>query len=112
MKSQIPNYKSQTILNNQASIYSLTLPLSPQRLCRNVKIHLFGKGERQSGGKVLERQPLTVWIRGSYSSENIRFCASESSPYLENPHSKTLESDCLSPQTFHHNTIFQGRGRG
>jgi hypothetical protein len=33
----------------------------------------FGKGEGRSGGKDLERQPLTVLIQGWQLYENIRF---------------------------------------
>jgi hypothetical protein len=71
----------------------------------------FGKGGRRSGGKVLGRKPLTVWIQGHQPYENIQFLANEGSPYLKDPHSKTLESDCLSPQTFHYDTVSKGRGK-
>ncbi len=43
------------------------------RLCRNMKIRLFGEGERRSGEKDLERQPLTVWIQGRQPYEDIQF---------------------------------------
>jgi len=50
-----------------------TFPGSPalQGLCRNMKTPLFGKGERRSGEKDLERQPLTVWIQGRQPYEYI-----------------------------------------
>jgi len=46
---------------------------SRQRLCRNMKIRLLAKRERRSGGKDLERQPLTGWIQGRQLYEDIRF---------------------------------------
>jgi hypothetical protein len=55
------------------SFFSLTLPLSPLRLCRNMKKRPFGKGEGRSGRKDLERQPLTVLIQGWQPYGNIRF---------------------------------------
>src|SRR3972149_2046628 len=59
-------------------------------------MRVFGKRERRSGGKDLERQPLTVWIQGCQAYENTPFSTNEGCPYLKNPRSKALEPDCLS----------------
>ncbi len=66
-------------------------------------------GERWSGGKDLERQPLTVWIQGHQPYEDIRFYTNGGFPYLKDPRSKTLEPDYLSPHTFHGDTVSEGR---
>jgi hypothetical protein len=63
---------------------------------RNMKARLFGKGERRSGEKDLERQPLTDWIHGRQPYEAIRFWTNDDFPYLKDPRSKALEPDCLS----------------
>jgi hypothetical protein len=44
---------------------AIFVPSPLERLCHNMKMRLFGKWERWSGGKDLERQPLTVWIQDS-----------------------------------------------
>jgi hypothetical protein len=75
-----------------------------------MKMRLFGKGERQSSGKDLERKPLTVWILGREPCEDIRFWASDDSPNLQDLRSKALELYCLSLKTFHCDTVSSGKG--
>jgi hypothetical protein len=57
-----------------------------------MKNRLFGKGEKRSGGKDLERhplkgQPLTAWIQGCQAYENNPLSTSERSPYIKDPRS-------------------------
>jgi hypothetical protein len=66
------------------------------------------KGERRSGGKDLERQPLTVLIQGRQPYDNIRYHTNDRFPYLKDPHSKSLEPDCLSPRSFNCDTVSCG----
>jgi hypothetical protein len=72
--------------------------LSLLRMCCNMKKQPFGDGERRSGGKDLERQPLTVSIQGLQPYDNIQFQTNARLQYLKDPHSISLEPDCLSPQ--------------
>ncbi len=53
-----------------SSVRDFTFVLSFERLCRNMKIRLCGKGERRSGEKDLGRQPLTVSIQSLQPYEN------------------------------------------
>jgi hypothetical protein len=48
----------------------------------------------------------------SQQYEDIRFRADDGSPCLKNPRSKALEPDCLSPQTFHYDTVSRGEDKG
>jgi hypothetical protein len=85
------------------------------RLCRNKKKWPFRKGERRSGGRDLERQPLNVLTKSRQSYENIRFQINARFIYLKDPHSKTLEPDCLSPLKFNYDKAPSGgreRGEG
>jgi hypothetical protein len=70
----------------------------------------FGKGVRRSGGKDLERQPLTVLIQGRQPYENIRFQTNARFLYLKDPYSKSLEPDCLIPQSVNYDTVSEGEG--
>ncbi len=96
-KGQMSKFKVQTKKYNvkfQSSPSPCALPCKTVSQCQNTT---FGKGERRSGEKDVERQPLTVWIQVCQPQEDIRLLAYDSSPYLKNPRSKTLEPDCLSP---------------
>ncbi len=69
------------------------------------------RGKRRSGGKDLERQPLSVSIPGRQRYENILFSSNAGLPYLKDPRSKALEPNCLFPCLYDSETISLGRGR-
>jgi hypothetical protein len=70
----------------------------------------FRNGERRSGGKDLERQPLTVSIQGLQPYDNIQFQTNARLSYLKDPYSISLEPDCLSPQSFNDDTVSKEGG--
>jgi hypothetical protein len=67
------------------------------------------EGERRSGEKDLERRPFNVRILASKAYECIQLYTSDDLPYLKDPHSISLEPDCLSPGTA---VVTQSHGGG
>jgi hypothetical protein len=59
------------------------LSLSPERLCRNKKNRLQTSWERQSGGKVLERQPFTSEFQTFHVLEMTPLFTSIDYPFLK-----------------------------
>jgi hypothetical protein len=58
----------------------LTLPSSQEAVSQYEKPDFSEKGKRWSGGKDLERQPLTLLIQTCQGYENVRFYASGDFP--------------------------------
>ena len=65
---------------------------------------------REAASAKAGRQPLTLEIQSRQAYENIPFPSSADPPYLRDPHSKSLEPDCLSPHTFNYDTASTGEG--
>ena len=85
-------------------------PLPLKRLCHNMKKRHVGKRERQLAEKDLGRQPLTILIQGPQPYDNIRYHTNDHFPYLKDPHSKSLEPNCLSLRLFNCDTVSKGGG--
>jgi len=74
------------------------LPLEAVLQCE--KTDFLRRGERRSGGKDLERQPLTVHTQRAKRMKTFNFIQETIFHNLKDPHSKALEPDCLSPPLF------------
>jgi len=92
---------------------SLVPSLSSLRLCRNMKKNDLLKRERRLGEKDLDRLPLAIQIHAYRPHENIRlYNKSDDSHNLKDPHSKSLEPDCLSDFICDYDTVSPGREKG